>query len=231
MRPVAGFTRSAGHLFGIAREACAETKGGAHDRETGRQKALISVVFSVATLEAFINELAGMADAMWKDQALFMGRPREDESRLLQALSAALLEAEQEQASTKLKYLLAHWILAGKPFNRGTFPFQDFVLLLALRNHVLHLRLESWEYDEEGKLLTEERLQARLRSKNIQAILETPTTVPVSWAIAFETHAAARWACNTTIGMVKSISNLVPEGVFKDSVVKTYARILYEEVD
>jgi hypothetical protein len=50
------------------------------------------------------------------------------------ALGQILTEVEAANAQVSLKYTLTHFALTGKPVNRGMSPFQDFALLVRVRN-------------------------------------------------------------------------------------------------
>ena len=52
---------SAGHLFSLAKVAYERTKGGKSLQEPGKSDAIVSIIFSASSLEAFINELPDMA--------------------------------------------------------------------------------------------------------------------------------------------------------------------------
>ncbi|HEX9742684.1 MAG TPA: hypothetical protein VGA17_07825, partial [Nitrospiraceae bacterium] len=54
-------------------------------------------------------------------------------------LGEVLDELEEGHASTQIKFLLAGQIL-GRPFSRGENPFQDFSIVMTLRNHFMHLK-------------------------------------------------------------------------------------------
>ena len=60
---------NAGVLFGVARSAYERTKCAPSETACGQNDALVAIVFSAATLEAFVMELALMAKP---DSVLFV---------------------------------------------------------------------------------------------------------------------------------------------------------------
>ena len=96
-------------------------------REGGQQPALTSIVFSVVSLEAFLNEVADIALEFYADPAISL-------------FVDFMVDAEKSRASLESKFVLSRWILAGQKFDRGSQPYQDFALLLGLRNDLVHFK-------------------------------------------------------------------------------------------
>lgn len=198
-------------LFSIATWA---TRRLLASREGERIEAPIAIVFAALFLEAFINEvgvLAGTVGAMWDDN------PKE-----VFQWAVYWREAEEDHASVEEKFDLLHYAFRRKRFDRGRSPFQDFALLVDLRNEFVHLkakdRILSWTA---GKIEVQANPMVRkLVSRKIVDSKEVGA--PTSWIVLVSTREAAVWACNTAAGMVKFLIDLVPDSPFRRNLVTLY---------
>ena len=181
-----GYFLNSGILFGVAVSAYERTKSVLSDNAGGQNDALVAILFSAATLEAFVMELALLADG---DSKLF-GRTD------LQALADILDETESSRASIRLKFLLAKLILSGKPYEKGSLPYQDFETLFALRDAIVHLKPEKITGDPH-------KILQRLRAKDLCEPPEPHATG--SWLGQVSTRSVARWACNVVVDMIQSL--------------------------
>jgi hypothetical protein len=177
---------NAGVLFRIAKTAYERTKAAPADLAGDQNDALVAILFAAATLEAFVMELATIAQA---DGTIF-GNAR------MQALSTVLEEAEASRGSARLKYLLTKTMLTGASYNRGARPYQDFETLFTLRDAIVHLKPENAR--------DRERLLARL--SRLGVLEELPPNQISSWVSQVATRAATRWAYNVVSDMVASIA-------------------------
>ena len=196
-RPVATITFfSAAHLFSIAQAAVARLKD-VPPRESGNPDACVAILFSSAALEAFANEVGYIARGpVWTDPEIkSLGH---------------LFEELEMSASIQSKFLLLRALLAKKPYDKGASPYQDFSLLIALRNELVHRKAEQYEVDLFQAPLSTNALLERLRSKNITA--EPRTNRPQVWGLflAIETPAVARWAVSAAAAMIKDIAAAAP---------------------
>jgi hypothetical protein len=114
-------------LFHVARQAHERIRVDPQPEEI-TSSALTAIVFSASALEAFMNELE-----LWLSYMLATD-PAAD-SRL--TTLASLQEIEGEKGSIRLKYMLAAAAL-GRPLSKGQQPYQDFSLLIDLRNALVH---------------------------------------------------------------------------------------------
>jgi hypothetical protein len=117
----------AGLLFGNAIDAIRDNK--IQPRKGGQRSALVSIVFSVIGLEAFVNELTEHAQSMAVTQPAEGG-----------VFAQMMDEADDDHASLDFRLRLAHWILTGRMMDKGSQPYQDFALLIWLRNDLVHTR-------------------------------------------------------------------------------------------
>lgn len=204
---------SAGELYNVARTAYERTKGASSDRAQHDRDPLIAVVFSVITLEAFINEVAQLAAR----EARRKGNPPS-----VAAFADLTDEIEESRGSLGLKFCVARHLFAGHPYDKGSQPYQDFDLLIDLRHALIHWKpREKFEPDGKGGLAVKPPdIVGRLRAKNILAELEAGQFI--AW---ISTRAVARWACNTAAAMVRSIAEVIPDSPFKEEV-RSYGKII-----
>src|SRR5262245_42574726 len=148
----------------LSAEAYLRTGDASVDREPYRSDALVAVVFSAMSVEAFINEVVLMASKV-----------REEHTEKYEAIKAFDLlagELEKKRCSTEAKlkaYVLA---LTGQPVESGRPPYQDFALLMELRNALVHNRPEEFGPFEVGDMLSPVKpsdILKQLRGKNILA--------------------------------------------------------------
>jgi hypothetical protein len=184
---------NAGVLFRLAKAAYQNTKSASSDTLADQDDALVAIIFSAATLEAFIMELAHLAAI---DAA---SSTRESPARLL---AAVLTEAEESCASVRLKYCVSKALLSRRTYDKGAKPYQDFHLLFRVRDSIVHLKPERIE-EEPHKIVKAlssmglcEREDPHARS---------------SWLAQISTRAVARWACNVVSDMVSSIRDCFPD--------------------
>jgi hypothetical protein len=208
------FFLNLGRLHMIAKRACARAyaDGRPNDKEDA---ALTAVLFSAAALEAYINETAQL---IHKDPRLSKS------SSKVSAFAEVLDEAEHDRASLRLKFLLAKTVLSGHSFDRGALPYQDFDLLIALRNELMHSKLQ--------RIDDTHRLVKCLRSRQILGAEDA--NVRSSWISTIATPEVARWACDTAASMVNAIqealSKVVPDQS-RPSEIRTLATFRLMPID
>lgn len=193
---------SMGYIL-LAKAAYERTKGAQTDRTYGESDAYVAIVFSALTLEAFINELAECATfPPWGHEP----------SAPLAGFASVMKEAEESHAQLELKYKLVKLLFTQKSYDESRPPYQDFKLLIDLRDALVHLKpMDKLLRDENGKLIHKPpALINRLRSKNI--LSEHASGVTADFAIRVSTGAVAKWACNTAVAMVRSVLKDLPEG-------------------
>lgn len=206
---VGGMFINAGPLLSIAETVRDRVADATEPRKSGTLEALTAVLFAIAAMEAFINEAAELASLATSCSSTPLP-PEVASFRDLVRL------AEEERSSLRTKYLLAHVALTGHPFNDGRPPFQDFGLLVSLRNEIAHYKpRERFSEDARGGLRVEPpRILAQLRARHITAQLEPG--VQTTWLNVVATPAVAHWACSVARGVVTAIMNAVPSGDFRD---------------
>jgi hypothetical protein len=211
---------NAGSLFAVAKEACARAQASDTNlRSHVSHDPLVAIVFAAAAGEAFINEISCLADQRSMADPGFDPDPREVHD-LISLLSAI----EDSHVPTSLKFLIAKLALTGQTYDRGASPYQDFAILMELRNSLVHLRSEGIEGEEIGSMRVKyPRVADKLRAKNVLAQLEDEAGL-ASWLFVLSTAAAAMWACNAASSIVKDLVESIPE-----SGVRRSAEFLYFE--
>jgi len=115
-------------LFGVAVNSAASIQ--APTRAGGQLHALVSLVFSVIAVEAFLNEATGMAVRFSK----YAG-----ESQVVPVFAERMADAEKAHESLESKLALAYKIL-GKKLDKSAPPYRDFALMVRLRNRLVHFK-------------------------------------------------------------------------------------------
>ena len=211
-----GMTLNAGVLRRIAVLAHDRIPSAPHDRaQHPGMDAIVAVVFSAASLEAFISELHGLARLHTHSNP-----------PAVEAFDRLLISAEEARGTIRLKYLLAAHTFRGLPFNRGAEPLQSFDLLFRVRNAIVHLAPHDIDLDGEGVAVSTSHdwVIEQLRSRQILAEhnpAEYIGTAP-NWLALLSTKALARWACNTASDMVLDVLESIPTSEFKDRATRAY---------
>jgi hypothetical protein len=137
-RPVGGFGAHWPEFMHFATEA----RDRANEIETAdpqawpMRDALSAILFSAIAAEAFINELPEAASR----DAYDVRNLQVPAVTVLENLAATLNAMEQARERIQDKYHAARKILTGQGFHRDRAPFQDFDMLVKLRNDLVHPR-------------------------------------------------------------------------------------------
>jgi hypothetical protein len=140
-------------------------------RVGGHDEALVSVVFAAASLEAFLSESAYLAEVSLqresRDQRL--GHHAGAEPAIVSVFEQVMEEAEESRVQIQSKFQLAHLVLTGKAYDKGSPPYQDFSDLMAVRNLLMHGKANEKFLTVDGKpsVLNPATVIERLTSKNI----------------------------------------------------------------
>jgi hypothetical protein len=209
------FYALAGSLFEKAVQECKKVSSTAHN-ETERA-ALASILFAMISTEAFINEL-GLLVSGEKDHLAVPGWER--------TLSDLLDEAEKSRISITSKYQLAKFILSGQPFDRGSKPFQDFALLVDVRNLLVHARPLTAivrKNPSGGFEWAEPKIMVRLQNASAlevddflldAASMSNADALAASLVLQISRQSVARWACKAAAGIVNGILDAAPNDEF-----------------
>jgi hypothetical protein len=180
---------NSGALFAIAKRASQRVK-----EEDGGiigpvESALVALLFSAATLEGYISEVAFISRAVDKLAA----HPP------LASLLSLVDEVEDSRGSVRLKYLMARVALHGRPFDKGAKPHQDLDLLFRLRDAVVHLKPDNLTGSPQ-------KLLEQLRSRGLVDLPEEGAAV---WMLTIATPEVARWACDTVGNTIRALFDAV----------------------
>lgn len=217
-------------LFWVAKDAYERIPAAGPTTTSTKRDALVSIVFSVASVEAFFNELPE-----------FLADPPELLTQLppeVITIIDGVRKIEIDKGSVEQKYLLAYSVLSGHACDKGAPPYQDFSLLIEARNGLMHMKPTKFSGETEigGTLATRPspRIMAKLRSKGILAAseihltlnhdanVETTVLFPLPWHDQISTRKAAYWACNTAADVVNKIFAILPDGPHKHNLVNFY---------
>ena len=208
-------TLPTGHLFRIAVQAANTIT--APDREGGENPALVSIAFSVITLEAFLNEAVE-----WTQNFIGGKYDLPIVSQFAQVMS--VLERRRDSLEDKLS--VAHSMFVGKPADFGTAPYQDLKLLIALRNELIHFKPNAPVSYEADSHPVRQKLREGLRAKNI---LAENVEYAESWLFHASTKAVAEWACQTAANVALDFVKIAPQSGWRtmlQSVSATFASYL-----
>lgn len=110
-----------------------------------------AIVMSAAASEAFVSEFA--------EQILKREDASTDSTMFLPPIIACaqiLREMEEVRGTPGAKYQAASLATTGKTFDTGAQPFQDFRILIMLRNAIMHMEPRTDDAKHRGARLTDE---------------------------------------------------------------------------
>ena len=113
------------------------------DLKSNSAAALSAILLSAAASEAFINELAEFASQNRTPEVNWDG-----DVEYAALLGDVMAVAENSHVDLFGKFQLAHRIMADAPVDSGRAPFQDFALLIRVRNFLLHLKEPEYGYTD-----------------------------------------------------------------------------------
>ena len=173
--------------------------------EQAQRECLASVVFA-----AMSAELAAEAEIL-------------SEPGWVKALGEIIGASEASHAPVESKYHLASLVLTGHVFDKGVQPFQDFRLLVDLRNLVVHTKPEEairqkqadgqWTWAtkvmirlaQRGAATAEDHILARFTPRTESATVHSNLLAEVS------THSVAELACRAAAGVVNAVLDAMPD--------------------
>ena len=201
-------------LFAVARMSYERIPNDIPEQEYNQTNAMIAVVFSALSLEAFINEVFSLAALPGNEQSPLAPFP-------VTALGG--IANEISGASIKLKFIVAKSILTGQSYDRISQLFADFSLLIDVRNEVVHLKPFESNNSVRGII-------KKLKKTNLLSSAYDPSR-PTSLLMLISTRAAARWACNVTAEMVQSLIEAAPESQFRNNLKLSYGTNMFPKVN
>jgi len=207
---------SSGYLFTIAVEAVKDVKRLPLDEGPAAHRYITAIVFAALSLEAFINELVQAAEIAGKRVELSDELPP-----TVAAVGKILPGVEQNRGQIELKLQLLSTLLSGQPYAKGDTVFQNFDILVSLRNALAHYKsLDTVVYDPSaGLLYLETKNEGILKRLRGGSWISSESGNPFMAQIA--TLTVAQRSCNAASELVKSLVDKLPESEFKNAIVNS----------
>jgi hypothetical protein len=184
-------------LLLIAREAVMRAQKAAPGPNTLSSDTLNAIVMSAASTEAFVNEFAETAALLYSTFFPHAIPP------VITTCVQVLQDLEDSRVAVTTKYLVASQVLAGTAFDAGSAPFQDFKLLIDLRNAIMHMKPTLGGDRHAGQRIADVLGQRGLAVSNTG-------TGSLGWLDRLMTPAVAQWAHNAALEMIRRTLDLVP---------------------
>lgn len=198
---------STGHIHWLAQQAYRRSAEN-EKRNVAPDDAITAVVLAVASLEALLNELFDIASS-YATQVPELG------------VWAQLWE-DLERLNIGLKYMIVAQ-LVGKPFHKGKQPYQDFSLLVTLRNDILH-------YKSPLTIMKPEKGRFELEHPKVVRQLVNRKVIPKPHVGAgllehVKRASVALWACNTAAIVARHIVDSLPPGLVRQLMLQITSEI------
>lgn len=174
-----------------------------------QDEALAVIVFSAFSAEAFLNELPEIANARREEDAI--------------ALVKRMRPLVQEKAPTEDKLFEASQCTSDVPLEKGKVPFQNFRLLIKLRDRIVHLKagdnLQSLN-EEHQKILTNLKNAGLSVDKLVKGINPSEDSY-LPFVMTVSTQHVAKWSCNVVAVTLNKLTDNMRESDFK-RLLKSY---------
>ncbi len=189
-----------GQIFSIAKEAYNKSISQTQQNKPS-DDALVAIVFAVLTLEAVMSQVIHMAKSFAKM------------SPKIDMFADFLNQLDSARTNLKDKYFLAHWLLCDKKLSRGAKLYQDFSLLIDIRNALVHLKPDK--VSVKNKI---DNLLKRLDDRNLLSEGFLPrykSGERAIWVFYISNSNVAKWACNTAVSMIEGFWKETPDDKVK----------------
>ncbi len=195
------FTFTSGSFFWLARKAYERSK-------SDPSESILTIILSAIGVESFINELTELAS----NSSFKRNEPSE-----IKVLGALLSDLEKQRVQIRPKIQLAYYILTRQQLQVGELPYQDFALLISIRNALVHKKPEKFHHpdDLENSEPDFDPHEFIKRLSDRKVIELPPKTEVPQWYAYIQNPEAAKWSYNIAVQMVKLIIDIVPAGLFK----------------
>jgi hypothetical protein len=165
-------------------------------------QAISAIILSAISTESFINEVAVRLAEVGSTKVL-----PEGQSCDFKGIGEILKSLEEAHVQTTAKYLTAAHLLPGDPLKKGSKPYQDFKLLIDIRNHLVHPK----------PVKKEPSFVKVFRDKGwtTDVHMELPKMLPHTlWITQLMTPYVACWACRTSREIIHHILfQVLPESL------------------
>ncbi len=179
---------------------------------TGSQgQPVVCIVFCATALEAFINECGRLARTV----------PTANRQNVVDAFASVMGELEDRRESLTIKYHLGLLVFKGEAWDEGGQPFQDFKLLIGLRNELAHMKGDEWKSEilkgNTDPDRSPDQYPKFVRALQQRGVIPQPTK-STSWLEQISNPAVSAWACKTASLMTSEFFSSVPAGYFKEAL-------------
>lgn len=175
------------------------------------------IIFSALAVEAFLNDLVGLAQFHVKDDA----------PETLKAFAAIMPDLDEQRVQIRARFLTAAYILSGKSPDKGSKLIQNLELLIRLRNELVHTKPEPIpDLDNSQKINTPHKLIKPLMDQGV--IQLNPPLSPAFWRRWISCPDVAAWSFNVAVCACKHLVALLPAGWFKQHMESFAKDILIE---
>ena len=159
-----------------------------HGNNAYSHHAFPAYVSAVASVEAFVNEqlLGASSRLLLRDSPLWL-----------------IQNDALDKLDLKMKLILVPQMLFNQTFDISAQPYQDFDLLVKLRNDVVHYKLR----DNPPKYLSS--LEDRGIAITSDSMVELGADYP--WPSKLSTTEGIRWAHNTACAVVNKLVSFIPD--------------------
>jgi hypothetical protein len=159
--------------------------------ESYAEDAQITIILSALAVESFLNELANLNKYS----------PQEELSIPLQLAASVLSELEENNAQIKLKVMMSHYALTGNMIDKGAQPYQDFELLVNLRNALVHPK----------PIITDGELHKFVKQLVSRKVIKSPQNEQMeTWRKSVLQPSVARWAYSTATSIILDLIDKIP---------------------
>jgi len=167
-------------------------------------ESFVSIMLSAMALECYINDFTHRSS----QELLQIGiKPLRDLSYVLNTL-------ESSRATLIAKIESIYFLLTGSEVDRGSKSNQDLVMLVRLRNELVHRKPEShgdWGIKDTSEF--EPHKFVKFFSDKGVIGLPPPEAPPV-WSQFINKPVVAKWAYNTVVHIIKGIVSILPPSHF-----------------
>lgn len=192
-----GLHLTSGNFFLLARKAYERSK-------TDTSEAMTSILMSWIAFETFFNELVELAAAS-----------SSDEPEKIRVFRSVLSDMEKQKTSLGTKIQMTYFIFKRRRLDTGSLPYQDFDLLIDIRNTLVHRKPERIDFPADGKPKEYEPHKYVRRLAERRVIPLPPKQQPTQLLSNIRKPEVARWAYNVTIQMIKLLKSILPPSYVK----------------
>lgn len=189
---------SSGSFFNLAKRACERSK-------IDSTESIVALVFSAMSIEVLLNEIVEIASS----QVRSIDQPEE-----VSMFAMVLSDLEKQRAQIDLKIQVGYYILTRRRLDKGSLPYQDFDLLIDIRNALVHKKPEKFEL-----LLSTPIPDRKYKPHNFVKRLADRKVIPLpavyeppDWQMYVSCPEVADWSYYTALQMAKLLVSLFPEG-------------------